>query len=174
MRTEGWILGCDPDSVKSGFALLNCATRSFEFVGALSFPEAIKFMDGLAASDEYKGIILVMEDSNTSTNWHLNYLVREPMDTMKKLRIAAATGRNVGKCHATAEHLQEYAESVGIEVRLQKPLVKCWKGKDRKITQEEITSFISGLPNRMNQECRDSVLLSWTAADFPIRISMRK
>ena len=83
-------------------------------------------------------------------------------------------GRSVGKCHATAQHLQEYAESVGLQVRLQKPLQKCWKGADRKITHEELSMFVKGLPRRTNPEVRDACLLSWVTAGFEIRIKVSR
>lgn len=44
-----YILGIDPDTDKSGFALLDVNCKAFEFVGALTFVQGIKFLDTLAA-----------------------------------------------------------------------------------------------------------------------------
>ena len=166
MKTTGWILGCDPDSEKSGFALLNCATRTFEYVGTMTFPEAIRFFDSLAANEAYSGLYLAIEDSNTATAYNM-------LDKMNK-RAVFAYGRSVGKCHGTYEHLCECADACGINVRPVKPLIKTWKGAKRKISHEELSSFVSGLPNRTNPEMRDAALIAWVTADFPIRIFLRK
>jgi len=105
---------------------------------------------------------VIIEDSDSTTNWHLNSNVGPHK--------AAAIGHGAGLCHATQRHLYEYAVSVGLDVKLQKPLRKCWKGRDGKITQEEITSFMTGFPQRSNQECRDSALIAWVVGNMPIRL----
>lgn len=162
MRREGFVIGIDPDVEKSGFALLDCETREFKTVTALSFPDMVdKFAELGAALTEGKEITLVLEDSDLSTNWHVN-----PRDNKAT---AAAKGRSIGMCHATARHLKECAEAYGLEVVLQKPLRKMWKGRDGKITHEEADYFMRGLPKQTNQESRDAALLAWAYADYPIR-----
>jgi hypothetical protein len=109
-----------------------------------------------------------MEDSDLSTNWHVS-----PRDNKAT---AAAKGRSVGICHATARHLKECAENFGLEVVPMKPLrkqfegVRFWKGRDGKITHEEAAYFMRGLPKQTNQESRDAALLAWAYADYPIRV----
>jgi hypothetical protein len=101
-----------------------------------------------------------------SANWHYSQ-----KDSKAKV---AAKGRSVGMCHATARHLKEYCEwqqSIS-SVVMMKPLRKCWKGADGKITHEEITQFTKGLPGRTNQEVRDAALLAWTYANLPIRLKL--
>ena len=51
----------------------------------------------------------------------------------------------------------------------QYPLRKIWKGKDGKITDEEIKAFMP-IIERTNQEERDAALLAWNEAGFPMKI----
>ena len=162
MRTNGFVIGIDPDVDKSGFALLDCEAREFRTVTALSFPEMVdKFAELGASLIEGKEITLVLEDSDVSTNWHYN--------SRDSKAVCAAKGRSVGLCHATARHLKECAENFGLEVVMMKPLRKFWKGRDGKITHEEAAYFMRGLPKQTNQEGRDAALLAWAYADYPIR-----
>ena len=163
MRRNGFVVSIDPDVEKSGLAVLNCATREFDVVKAVSFPCMIDTLGAYA--DILKAgvdVIVVIEDSDLSTNWHVN-----PRDNKAT---AAAKGRSIGMCHATARHLKECAEAYGLEVVPMKPLRKCWKGRDNKITHEEAACFMRGLPKQTNQEGRDAALLAWAYADFPIRV----
>ena len=162
MKQYDFFLGIDPDVTASGFALLDKQQRAFEFVDALTFPDAIKFLDALAAQERAPQVCIVIEDSDISTNWHYN-----PRDTKA---VCAAKGRSVGLCHATARHLYEYAQSVGLHIENVRPLRKCWAGRDGKLTQAEAEYFMRGLPKRCNQECRDSALLAWVVAGLPVRV----
>lgn len=85
-------------------------------------------------------------------------------------RAAAAIGHGSGLCHATQRHIKEWCEHLEFTVVLQHPLKKSWMGRDGKITQDELTQFVPNLPKKMNQECRDAVLLAWNEAGLPIRI----
>lgn len=168
------ILGVDPDIEKSGFALLNCATHTFDYLAAISFTDAIRFLGRLAANEKYKGVLIVIEDSDTSTNWHCGGIIYDKRLTMEqKVRKAAAIGRSAGLCHATYRHLKEYAEELGFEVKAKKPLKKMWKGTDGKISHKELSVFVSDLPPKTNPEIRDAIMLAWDEAGFPIRISVR-
>ena len=160
MERNGFILGVDPDVDKSGFALLDCSSQTFVRLEALTFTESIRFLNELSANENLRPLRIVIEDSDISVNWHYK--------KTDKPGIIAAIGRSVGLCHATYRHLMEYAESVGFEVIPMKPLRKCWRGPDGKITQGEIERLIPKFPRRTNQECRDSALLSWFYADFPL------
>lgn len=165
-----YYLGIDPDFEASGFSMLDKQNRCITESHALPFPDAIKYLDALAAGDMKDKTLVIIEDSFSTTNWHIDKLMYAPIDTKQKLRKAAAMGHGIGLCHSTQVHLQQYAESVGLDVKLQKPLKKHWLGKDGKISQEEITQFVTGFPKRANQECRDSALLAWVEGNMPIRI----
>ena len=163
MKRNGYILGIDPDVSKSGFALLNCEAREFVRVEALSFPDMVdRFAELAAMKADGKEVVVVMEDSDLSTNWHYN--------SRDSKAVCAAKGRSVGLCHATARHLKECAENFGLEVVMMKPLRKFWKGRDGKITHEEAAYFMRGLPKQTNQESRDAALMAWAYADYPIRV----
>lgn len=163
MKRNGFVVGIDPDVSKSGFALLDCEAREFTQVEALTFPDVVDRFAELAASKvDGKEVVVVMEDSDLSTNWHYN--------SRDSKAVCAAKGRSVGLCHATARHLKECAENFGLEVVLMKPLRKFWKGRDGKITHDEALHFMRGLPKQTNQESRDAALLAWAYADFPIRV----
>ena len=157
------IIGIDPDVEKSGVAVLSDVFKKFVQVEAMTFPELVDFLkhlgDTITANHR---LTVVLEDSDVSTNWHCS-----PRDNKAT---AAAKGRSVGMCHATARHIKELAEHYGLEVVLQKPLVKFWKGRDRKITHEEAAKFMTGLPKSTNQESRDAALLAWSYAEYPIRL----
>lgn len=169
------ILGVDPDIEKSGFALLDCESRTFEQLSALSFTDITSYLSRMAANEKYKNTLIVIEDSDTSTNWHCGSIIYDKHLTIEqKVRKAAAIGRSAGLCHAVFRMLKEYAEALGFEVKAKKPLKKMWRGTDGKISHNELKVFVSGLPARTNQEIRDAIMLAWDEAGFPIRISVRK
>lgn len=169
MNKPKFIIGIDPDVKKSGFAVLDVDAKEIVQVEALSFPDLILMLNRICIDNRLEfgqpklsGVQIVIEDSDDTTNWHLPAGVNT--------RAAAAIGHNVGLCHATQRHIQEWAVNLGFDVKLTKPLKKEWMGRDGKITQEEIMQFIPGLPKKMNQECRDAALLAWNEAGLPIRI----
>ena len=82
---------------------------------------------------------------------------------------AEKIAKDVGANHETGRKIVEMCKHYGIEVVQHIPLVKCWKGKDRKITHEELASF-TGLTGRTNQDARDAALLAWVFANLPIRV----
>jgi hypothetical protein len=63
----------------------------------------------------------------------------------------------------------EMCKHYGIEAVEQRPLQKHWRGKDGKITHEELASF-TGIMGKTNQEGRDAALLAWVCAGLPIRL----
>lgn len=164
MKKYDYILGIDPDSEKSGLAVLEIATKQIH-VEAIVFPKLVDFLR--TSVNLYPNMLLVVEAGwLNGSNWHLN-----PRDTKA---MAAAKGNAVGRNHEVARKIAEMARYYGLEVKEVKPLKKCWLGKDGKITHEEITSFIPGLQSRTNQEMRDSILLCWVEAGLPIRMKSLK
>ena len=169
-KRYNYIIACDPDITRSGVAFLNVSERRFEMVQAMTFPELLAYIDKLAALVGELRPLLVIEDSDSSTNWHLNKVKASGLSLDRKLRTAAAIGRSAGMCHAVIRLLNEYAQARGVDVRMQKPLRKTWRGANGKISQVEAVQFLNGLPSRCNQECRDAALLAWCAANLPIRL----
>ena len=175
MSRPRYIIGIDPDVDRTGVALVDREGRRLEYAGALTFADCVKYLDGIAAMYPSEDVEVVIEDSDTSTNWHYGSILFDKRLAMdQKMRKAAAIGRSAGLCHATARHLREYAESCGLRVVMQRPLKKCWKGKDGKITQVEAAQFMPGLPKRCNQEVRDAALLVWCAAELPIILKVKE
>lgn len=165
MERPDFILSIDPDVSKSGVVLLDVRAKKVLFAEALSFPDAIDYIEVVNSTDSYKPLAVVIEDSDVSVNWHYR-----PGDSKG---VIAAKGRGVGMCHATIRHLREFCEHIGISPVMKKPLRKCWKGTDGKITHNEIVQFVGGLPNRTNQEVRDAALLAWVQAALPIKFSVK-
>ena len=167
-----FFVGIDPDVEKSGLAIVDKQARCVTYAGALTFPEVITHLRMIAQehAQEMSRVLIVIEDSDTSTNWHTNKLMTNGQPLKNKLSTAAAIGRSAGMCHATLRHLKECAEQMGLPVLMQPPFRKYWKGPDGKITHEECAEFAVGLPKRTNQEVRDAVLLAWLSANIPIRI----
>lgn len=158
---EKLIIGIDPDIDKNGVCFLDPKTRKANATVA-SFPSLMKFF---ADQAQCKGIetTVVVEAAwmHNKTNWHMN-----PKDSR---RVAAAKGYSVGQNHQTGRLICEMARAYGLKVVEHIPLVKCWKGKDRKITDAEIKAFIP-IQGRTNQESRDAALLAWVFAGLPIRV----
>lgn len=167
-----FIIGVDPDVEKNGIALLDTEEKSFGLIRALSFSNVIPLLGEIHATAEAfdEKVVMVLEDSDSTTNWHLKSLAESKMKLESKLRKAAAIGHGSGMCHATQRHLEEIAKTLGIEVVKVKPLKKTWLGKDGKITHEELAQFVPDLPETTNQEGRDAALLAWCYAKLPIHI----
>ena len=157
------IIAIDPDVEKNGVAYLNCENKNLE-ISTLSFPELLDYLRYVQrrAETTQKHLVVVVEAGYMNKgNWHLN-----PKDTKAA---AAAKGNHAGRNHETARKIVEMCKHWQMEVKEVKPLEKCWKGKDRKITHEELARF-TGVMGRTNQEGRDAALLAWVYAGFAIRL----
>ena len=157
------IIAIDPDVEKNGVAYLNCENKNLE-ISTLSFPELLDYLRYVQrrAETTQKHLVVVVEAGYMNKgNWHLN-----PKDTKAA---AAAKGNHAGRNHETARKIVEMCKHWQMEVKEVKPLEKCWKGKDRKITHEELARF-TGVMGRTNQEGRGAALLAWVYAGFSIRL----
>lgn len=166
MRTNyDIIVGIDPDIGKSGYAVLKCDERKVTTLDALGFFQLQSYLTTLAyrARSLDVSLVVVVEASwMIHGNWHL-------VDKGRK-QYAAATGYKVGRNHQVGQLIVEMCKFYGIHVVEHIPLRKCWSGKDRKITHEELTQFCPVEKKRTNQEERDAALLAWSFANFPIRL----
>ena len=156
------VIGIDPDIDKSGVAYLNVNNRTLE-VSTLSFAQVVEYFNHVVEQKKAgQSVIVVVEASwMMKSNWHLKFGSRK--------EYAAATGYKVGQNHQTGKLLCEMARAIGLEVLKHAPLRKCWKGKDGKITADELQQ-ITGLIGRTNQESRDAALLAWCYANLPMRL----
>lgn len=155
------IIAIDPDKEKSGVAYLRPSTRQLE-VTNLSFPMLLDYLrHARDKRDESKESLIVVVEAgwmNAKSCFHA-----------AQGKQADKIAKDVGANHETGRKIIEMCEHYGIEVLPHIPLVKCWKGKDRKITHEELALF-TGIKGRTNQDGRDAALLAWTFAGLPIRI----
>lgn len=170
MRTKyDIIVGIDPDIDKSGYAVLKCGERKVTTIDALGFFQLQSYLTALAdrARRLDVSLVVVVEASwMIQANWHVNQYDRRNR--------AAAKGYDVGRNHQVGKLIVEMCKVNDIPVVEHIPLRKCWAGKDRKITHEELTQFCPVDNTRTNQEMRDAALLAWSFADFPIRLNPRK
>lgn len=162
--TPELIIGIDPDVDKSGVATLHRSDHTLR-LESLTFPELTELLRRLAdLRPESNGLLVVIEAGWLNrAHWHIT-----AHDTRAS---AAAKGNAAGRNHQVGRLLAEMCEYYKIPYRLQRPLRKCWKGKDGKITHEELAAFATISVGRTNQEERDAALLAWNAAGLPIRIT---
>ena len=159
------IIGIDPDKEKSGIGILNMSTRKLELTN-MSFPV---LLDNLQAwkkdeADNNRKVIVIVEAGwmNAKSCFH-----------KAQGKSAEKIAKDVGANHETGRKIIEMCEHYGIEVIAQAPLRKCWRGKDGKITHEELAYF-TGITGRENQVARDAGLLAWNYAGMPIRTKVWK
>ena len=163
MKKYDNVIAIDPDVEKSGVAELSPQHRLLE-VTNLTFPQLLDYLQSRKKMSDtaHTSLIVVVEAGwLIQSNWHLL-----PKDTKA---VAAAKGNSTGRNHETGRKIVEMCKHYGIEVLEHFPLKKCWKGKDKKITHEELASF-TGLRGQTNQESRDAALLAWCFSGLPIRM----
>lgn len=160
------VIGIDPDVNKSGLACLDVTTKSIEVISN-SFPQLLEYLRNIARNYTLSGRVVVVVEASwlISTNWHTKH--------SDNSRTAARKGKDAGRCHEVGRKIVECARYYGLEVVEKLPLKKIWKGKDGKITDEEIKAFIR-IEGRTNQEERDAALLAWEHAGLPIRIPIKR
>ena len=161
------IIGIDPDVNKSGVAVISGDGKEVTAV-SLTFPQLLEFLQAerLRSMAENTRVVVVVEASwKISTNWHVRQ--RDSKGAI------ARKGKDAGRCHEVGRKIVECAKYYGLEVVERLPLKKIWKGKDGKITHEEIKAFMP-IQGRTNQEERDAALLAWDYAGLPIRIRKLK
>ena len=157
------IIAIDPDVEKSGVAELSPQHRLLEAT-SLTFPQLLDYLQSRKKLSEtaHTSLIVVIEAGwLNQSNWHLK--------RGDNARVASAKGNSTGRNHETGRKIVEMCKHYGIDVVEQRPLKKCWKGKDGKITHEELAAF-TGLTGRTNQDARDAALLGWVFAELPIKL----
>jgi len=161
------IIGIDPDCEKSGACFIEFATRKLK-ASALTFPNLMDYLQFVKKKSEEAGqsAIVVVEAGwmNTISNYHT-----------KADRAGQRIAKNVGANHEVGKKIVEMAKHYGLEVVEQRPFKKCWKGRDGKITQDELDEVMQNaglgqLDRRVSQDVRDAVLMTILFANLPIRI----
>ena len=154
MNTKTKIIGIDPDVEKSGVCYLYTPTKQVE-VAALDFPHLLEYLSEFEADCN---VLVVVEASwKTQHNWH-----GKAWDNRK---VSASKGYDVGRNHQLGQLIVEMCKFWKIPVIEKAPLKKMWRGRDGKITHEEMmnifkTNGYGPLLKKSNQEERDSFLIS--------------
>lgn len=158
-----YIIAIDPDVDKSGVATLDVKGKTFVGLTNLVFPELVDYVHAMQKVYDNKASFIVIVEAGwmAQGNWHLSF-----KETKQR---AASKGYDVGRNHETGHKIVECLKHFGVEVLEHYPLRKCWKGKDGKITHEELAYF-TGISGRTNQDARDAALLAWNFAKLPIRV----
>lgn len=140
------IIGIDSDVDKNGVAIYNQDNGNFE-VCSLSF---FGLFDYLKDMDFHVKLVVIEAGWMNAGNYH------------KKSKFTAANNANIGqRVGANFEVSKKIAEMCGylqIPYKEINPLLKHWKGPDKKITSKEFNN-VSGITCRTNQEERDAGLI---------------
>ena len=151
-----FIIAVDPDIYKSGFIVMDTREKKVVDACTLSLFELIDKC-GAWASTTGDYIVLVEASWNTTHTHRIGYNDNKA--------VAAKKGYAVGMNHMRGKDIVEGLKHYGIKHEEVPPLRKCWKGKEGKITHEEIISVMkkNGLAynlGRTNQEVRDALLIA--------------
>ncbi|KAA5532679.1 hypothetical protein F0919_18025 [Taibaiella lutea] len=146
MDMKTLIIGIDPDVDASGVATINQVTNELELT-CLKFFELYKYLT--EHKDNIKLVVIEAGWLNKG-NWH-------------KIRgtanINAKIGERTGANFEVAKKISEMCDHLKVPFKEIKPLLKVWKGPDRKITAQEFEKQ-TGLKGRTNQEMRDAGLIA--------------
>jgi hypothetical protein len=149
------IVAIDPDVDKNGIAILDKAQRTIA-VRSLTFPPTLELLHSLQGRSDV--LVCIEAGWLIHHNWHV--------DTAANNRyITAAIGNSAGRNHEVGRKLAEMCEYWQLTYKLQQPLKKCWRGKDRKITAAELTQVLQRYKlkaefKRTGQDVRDACLLA--------------
>jgi hypothetical protein len=163
MKTNkpNYIIAIDPDVTRSGLAELSIQNRILSLT-SLSFPDLMEYLQARKREADISHVpfIVVVEAGwlNAISNYHT-------APDRKGQRIS----KNVGANHQIGKMIVEMCGHYGIPVTTVKPLKKMWRGKDGKITREELEYF-TGITGRNNQEERDAALIAWVWAGLPVKV----
>lgn len=173
MQKKDIIIAIDPDIDGSGVATVWPKQRK-SGIDQMLLPVLVDYLK--ECRDAYDRVnlsyVVVVEASYlVSANWHLEH--------DDSLRRAAAKGRNVGRNHEIGRQIVEFCKHLSIPYEEKLPLVKCWAGKDGKITHEEINGLLEGMgfqkiKGTSNKEKRDALLLALDRSGLPLIMTPKK
>lgn len=148
------VIGIDPDIEKSGVCYLYTPTRQVE-VSSMDFPHLMEYLSEFEG--DCNAVVVVEASWVTRHNWHGKWGDNN--------RIMAAKGYDVGRNHELGQLIVQMCKYWKIPVVEKAPLKKMWRGRDGKITHDEMmnifkTNGYTPMLKRSNQEERDSFLIS--------------
>ena len=168
MNKSDYIIGIDPDVERSGYAMLDMATRQMK-VDTATLPvllDTIGVMHATAVANGKHLTVFVEAGWLVQSNWHLGF-----RDSKAS---AAAKGRSVGRNHQRGMDICELLTYNGISVVQVPPLRKVWGGKDLKITHDELVEVVGQQVKHTNQEGRDAALIAWVHSGLPVTLPKRR
>ena len=152
------IIAIDPDVEKSGVSVLYKVDKSVESCNK-TLRELISFLRNYAMLDDVENNLIVLVEGGylNEGNYHLRAYINN--------KYASRIGHDIGRNHQVALDIIEIIKSCGLQVKVVRPLRKCWKGADGKITHAELERVAekngySLTKKRTNQDERDAILLS--------------
>lgn len=165
IRTKlNYCIGIDPDVEKNGVAIVERETRHLE-CAALTFGDTLDYLQwAVSRASQVGASVKVFVEAGwlSRTNWHLKKWDNRGQVVAK----GVAQGRN----EQVSRLIGEMCEHYGMQWQFLKPFRKCWKGRDRKITHEELCAVTGIVYGRTNQEMRDAALIAWVSAGLPVRV----
>ena len=163
IQRKGLVIGVDPDIEKSGMAVLDLAARTLE-VGTYPFPELLERIRKMERETPVGDRFTVLVEAGwmNKGNWHVT---ESRNGKFSPSAYAAAVGASQGENGAVGKLILECLKYEGIDAVPKKPLRKCWRGPNGKITHAELVREcelyrVNFKDKRSNQEERDSALLA--------------
>ena len=156
-----YVIGIDPDVEGSGVGVVIEGREIRK--NRLELPQLIEYLREVLATGVSMHVYIEAGWMNKG-NYHLQN---------KGQRHAAKLGEQVGRNHEIGKQIGVFCEYYKIPFEFVYPLKKCWKGKDGKITHEELRDLMEGsvmIPcsGSTNQEVRDAILLAMVHSGIPL------
>lgn len=148
------IIGIDPDSKKSGVGIIK--GNETEAL-SLSLPEIIN----RCVQESQKGKVKIVIEAGwlNKSYWHDN--------ARKSAAIAVKIGIGLGENRQAGFDIETMLSANGITYEEVRPLRKCWRGPDRKISTDELNQQLRLRKlkeiGRCNQDARDAL---WLAVNY--------
>lgn len=138
------VIGCDPDSNKSGFAVY--VDGALVRLGCYSLIDFYKFLDSDCADVEYKNTELHIENLNGISSNAFSVKGKDPLPV--KLKKA----EHVGKCKQVQVEIERIAEYLGVKVVHHKVSNK-WKDSS---TGRAALNLHTGWTGQSNEDTRSA------------------
>ena len=164
MKTKyEYIIGIDPDVDGSGVGILYDGREIRK--EQLLLPHLVEFLKECVAVSGNSVKVFIEAGWMNKGNYHL---VED-----RSQKHAAKLGEKVGRNHEVGKQIGVFCDFLNIEYEFVRPLKKIWKGKDGKITQEELQDLMEGsvsvpYTGKTNQEVRDAILIAMYYSGIPL------